>query len=99
MMEGIKKDAEYIMNHFQKTAVEWNGLHMYMNCIFDRAANEQKAGAILCATYPQAICFHGGEHFLSDLLKLRPIKVVIFNLIFSFLSLSNNISAPCSCTS
>ncbi len=32
---------------------------------FDGAANVQKAGHILCAHFPQTVCFHGGEHVLS----------------------------------
>ncbi len=46
---------------------------------FDGDANLQKAGRILCANFPQAMCFHGGEHvlslFFSDLSRLGAIKV------------------------
>ncbi len=31
---------------------------------FDGAANVQKAGQILCAYFPQPMCFHGGGHIL-----------------------------------
>ncbi len=49
--------------------------------IFDDESNVQTAGAILCAQYPHAIYFHGGEHgaclalFFSNLSKIKPIQV------------------------
>ncbi len=80
MVAGKKKDAEYIMNFFQRKVDEWDESRMYTDCFFFYdAANVQKAGAILCARYPRAMCFHGGEHvlslFFSDLSKLKPIQV------------------------
>ncbi len=57
---------------------------------FDVASNVQTAGAILCARYPRAMCFHGGEHvlslFFSDLSKLKPIQVrsIFFAVFFLF---------------
>ncbi len=46
---------------------------------FDVASNVQTAGQILCATYPQEMYFHGGDHilslFFSNISKLKPIEV------------------------
>ncbi len=69
---------------------------MCMDCFFfDGAANKQKAEAILCATYPQAESFHGGDHvvslFFSNLSKLKSIQVSytmnIFFLVIFFLTI------------
>ncbi len=42
----------------------------------------QKAGKIMCAHFPEAMCFHGGEHilslFFSDLSRLGAIKASFF---------------------
>ncbi len=87
MVAGKKKDADYIMNFFQRKVDEWDESRMYTDCFFfDSAANVQKAGAILCARYPRAMCFHGGEHvlslFFSDLSKLKPIQVCSLDVYF-----------------
>ncbi len=55
------------------------------------AANVQKAVQILCAHFPWAMCFHGGEHvlslFYSDLSRNYAVKVswldVKFDMTFS----------------
>ncbi len=48
---------------------------------FDRAANAQKMGRILCAQFPWAMCFHGGEHvlslFFSELSRIGALKVCV----------------------
>ncbi len=54
---------------------------------FDGALNVQKAGQILCAHIPQAMCFHGGEHvlslFFSDLLRISAIKVCLISILLT----------------
>ncbi len=72
MSDWENKDATYIMGQFQRK--------VNADCFFfDGATNLQTAGAILCTTYPWAMCFHGQEHvlslFFSDLSKLKPIQV------------------------
>ena len=90
MSDGGKKDATYIMDQFRRKVDEIDVDKKLTDCFFfDGASNVQTAGAILCATYPRAMCFHGGEHvlslFFSDLSKLKPIQVSpIFLLFFSF---------------
>ena len=48
---------------------------------FDGASNAQKAGRLLVAKYPRALCLHGGEHvislFFADLAKMSPIRVSV----------------------
>ncbi len=75
-----KKDATYIMDQFKRKVDEIDVEKKLTDCfLFDGSSNVQTAGAILCATYPCAMCFHGGEHvlslFFSDLSKLKPIQV------------------------
>ncbi len=66
MVAGKKEDTEYIRKFFQKKVDEWDEVWMYTDYFFfDCATNVQKAGAILCATYPWAMCCHGGKHVLS----------------------------------
>ncbi len=68
--------------------------------LFDGASNVQTAGAIMCARYPRAMCFHGGEHvlslFFSNLSKITPIQVsyIFFALFVS--SLTDKFSVACS---
>ncbi len=60
--------------------------------LFDGASNVQTAGAILCALYPHALCFHGGKHVLSLFLATSPnsnphrlvlyFLFIIFNFFF-----------------
>ena len=51
---------------------------------FDGEVNVQKSGRQLCALYPRACVFCGGEHFISlffsGVAKLTPIKVSMFSL-------------------
>lgn len=80
MSDGGKKDATYIMDQFRRKVEEIDVDRKLTDCFFfDGASNVQTAGAILCATYPRAMCFHGGEHvlslFFSDLSKIKPIQV------------------------
>ncbi len=80
MSDGGKIYATYIMDQFQRKGDEIDINRKLTECLFcDGASNVQTAGAILCATYPCAMCFHGGEHVLSlffiDLSKLNPIQV------------------------
>ncbi len=86
MSEGGKKDAQYIGQLFKDKVTEFDPTTTCTDAFFfDGASNVQKAGEILCATYPRAFCF-GGEHvlslFFSDLADLKPIKV---SVIFFFL--------------
>ncbi len=98
MVEGGKKDAEFIMEYFSDKVDEFDPSGTLTDCFFfDGAANVQKAGAILCAKYPRAMSFHGGEHvlslFFSDLAKVNPIRVS-YKCFFKFsLSISNIFSA------
>ena len=82
MVEGGKKDAEFIMNFFKAKVDEFDPSKVHTDSFFfDGAANVQKAGQILCAHFPRAMCFHGGEHvlslFFSDLSRLSAIKVSV----------------------
>ncbi len=67
---------------------------------FDGASNVQTAGAILCARYPRAMCFHGGEHvlslFFSDLSKIKSIQVSQIYSAFFALLLTDKLSVACS---
>ncbi len=82
MVDGGKNDAEFIMIFFKTKVDEFEPTKVYTDSFFfDGAANMQKAGRILCAHFPWAMCFHGVEHVLSllfsDLSKLGAIKVQI----------------------
>ncbi len=59
----------------------------------------QKAGQILCAHFPQAMCFHGGKHvlslFFSDLSRLGAIKVSVFYSKFLFFQYTHILIATC----
>ncbi len=92
MSDGGKKDAIFIMEHFRRKVDEIDVDAKLTDCFFfDGASNVQTAGAILCARYPRAMCFHGGEHvlslFFSDLSKIKPIQVssIFFALFFGLL--------------
>ncbi len=83
MVDGGKKDAEFIMNFFKTKVDEFDLSKVYSDSFFfDGAANVQKAGQILCAHFPQIMCFHGGDHilslFFSDLSRLGAIKISFF---------------------
>ena len=87
MVEGGKKDAEFIMNFFKEKVDEFDPSKVHTDSFFfDGAANVQKAGQILCAHFPRAMCFHGGEHvlslFFSDLSRLGAIKVSFFSFFY-----------------
>ena len=63
MQAGLKKDAEYIANVFKPhiQGFETKNPNCVDYCTFDGAANVQKAGRVLSATYPRIICTHGAE--------------------------------------
>ncbi len=62
MSESGKKDATYISEIFQERVNEFDTNGQNTNIFFfDGAANVQKAGQILCQTFPQPYCFHGQE--------------------------------------
>ncbi len=80
MVDGGKKEAEFIMEYFSKKVVEFDSTGLFTDCFFfDGVTNIQQAGIILCAKYPRAMSFHGGEYvlslFFSDLAKIHPIQV------------------------
>ncbi len=55
----------YIMEQFQRKVNLIDQDRKLTYCFFfDGASNVQNARQILYATYPQAICFHEGEHAL-----------------------------------
>ncbi len=63
VIDGKKKDAKFIGKFFKDKVEQWDPSHCYIDYFFfDGAANIQKAGEILCAYYPRALCFPGGEH-------------------------------------
>ncbi len=77
-----KKDERYIGQLFKDKVAEFDPTSTCTDdFFFDGASNVQKAGEILCATYPWAYFFHGGEHVLSllfsDLANFQPIKVSV----------------------
>ncbi len=66
MVDSGKKDSEFIMSFFKAKIDEFDpGKTLTDTFFFDGATNIQKAGQILCAHFPRAMCFHGGEHVLS----------------------------------
>ncbi len=66
MVDGGKKDAEFIINFFQTKVDVFDPIKVYTNSFFfDRATNVQEAGQILCAHFPWSMCFHSEEHVLS----------------------------------
>ncbi len=66
MVDGGKKDAEFIMSFFKAKVDEFDpGKTLTNTFFFDGAANVQKAGQILCTHFPGAMCFHGGDNVLS----------------------------------
>ena len=101
MSEGGKKDATYIAEMFQDKVNEFDPKGRHTDVFFfDGAANVQKAGQILCQTFPRAYCFHGGEHvlslFFSDLSKLKHIQVRQVECFIFYLCYANIFSVPCS---
>ncbi len=90
MSTGEKKDATFIMEQFKEKVADFDEMTQLIDCFFfDSASKVQTAGTILCATFPIAMCFHGGKHvlslFFSNLSKLKPIQVSLsrFSLIMS----------------
>ena len=80
MESGDKKDAPYIAHLFDPHVKEYDPENKLVDIFyFDGASNVQKAGRLLVATYPRAMCLHGGEHvvslFFADLPKMPPIRV------------------------
>ncbi len=65
MSDAGKKDTTYIMEQIQREVNEIDQDRNMNDCFsFDGASNVQTANKIVIATYPPAMCFHGGEHFL-----------------------------------
>ncbi len=100
MVEGGKKDTEFIMNLKKKKVDESDPSKVYSNSFFfDGAANVQKAGQILCAHFPQAMCFYGGKHvlslFFSDLSRLGAFKVSFCFFNFFYLQHTHFLLATC----
>ncbi len=87
------------MEYFSDKVDEFDPSGTLTYCFFfDGAANVQKVGAILCAKYPRAMSFHGGEHvlslFFSDLAKINPIRVslnFLWNSFFQYLTFSQRL--------
>ncbi len=53
MVDGNKKDADYVMILFQEKVEEWDTSHIFIDClVLDGTATVQRAGAILCMIYP-----------------------------------------------
>jgi len=82
MAAGGKKDAPYISHLFERHVEEYDPEKKLVDLFyFDGASNVQKAGRLLVAKYPRAMCLHGGEHvislFFADLAKMRPIRVSV----------------------
>ncbi len=72
MVDGGKKDTEYIMKIFKTKVDEFDPTKVYTDSFFfDGAAYVQNAGLILCACFPQAMCFHGGKHIWLGVIKVR----------------------------
>ena len=96
-----KNDSIFIMEHFRRKVDEIDVDAKLTDCFFfDGASNVQTAGAILCAWYPRAMCFHGGEHvlslFFSDLSKINSIQVSSIFFVLFFWSLTDNFPVACS---
>jgi hypothetical protein len=77
---GGKKDAPFIAQLFESEVEQLDPSKTLTNVFFfDGASHVQKAGKILEAINPGAYCLHGSEHvillFVSDISKLKPIKV------------------------
>ncbi len=66
MSASGKKDTIFIIKQFKEKVIEVDETMQLTDCFyFNEASNVQLAGAILCATFPQADCFHGGKYVLS----------------------------------
>jgi hypothetical protein len=96
MVEGGKKDALYIADHFDEKVMEYNPLKICIDLFyFDGASNVQKAGEVLMARFPCSFCFHGGKHavslFVSSIAKIKPVKVCH---VFALLGYMQSIDSP-----
>jgi hypothetical protein len=67
MERGGKKDARYIASLFRPHIDKFEA--EFPNCVdyvtFDGASNVQKAGEVLCGSYPRIVVTHGAEHVIS----------------------------------
>ncbi len=61
-----KKDVTHIAEMFLEKENEFHPHGRNTDLFFfDGASNVQRAGQILCQTFPRVCCFHCGEHILS----------------------------------
>jgi len=61
MAGGGKKDAPYIAHLFERHVEVYDPEKKIVDIFyFDGASNVQKAGRLLVAKYPRAMCLHGG---------------------------------------
>ncbi len=61
-----EKEIQYIGHLFKDKVAEFDLTSTGTDAsFFDGVSNVQKAGEILCATYPKAFCLHAGKHVLS----------------------------------
>ena len=95
MASGGKKDAPYISHLFERHVEEYDPENKLVDLFyFDGASNVQKAGRLLVAKYPRAMCLHGGEHvislFFADLAKMIPIRVSVNDFHVTFAQLHND---------
>ena len=66
MSNGLIKDAEYVAELFIPHIDEIDPEQCLVDTVFfDGAANVQKAGHILAATYPRIYVLLGAEHVVS----------------------------------
>ena len=84
---GVKKGAKYLSGVMEEDIVKCDPERMHTNFSYvDGASNVQKGVLILCAFYPRAYVFHGGEHVISlifsGIAKIAPIKVSTCAFIF-----------------
>ncbi len=55
---------------------------------FDGESNDQTAGQVLCAIYPQVMCFNGG-FFSATFPNSISCRLVLYYLLFDLLYFSN----------
>ncbi len=80
---GGKQNETCIIEQFQRKLKEIDQDRKLVYCFFfSSESNFQTAGEFLCATFPEAMCFKGGEHVLSlivsNLFKLKPTQDSLF---------------------
>ena len=88
--DGGKKDAPYIAQMFLELIKELDpNFELTDLLFFDGASNVQKAGELIMAKIKGAHCLHGGEHvislFMSDISKLKQIKVCLCYALFHYM--------------